>query len=307
MRYCSTKCQKQGYGLHKSYYKRIAGFASKLNVLEIQSCSYIDTDEPIGPNNIFETDMGYFDRYQVTKQYVKVRITTAKSILEMAYISIDTVERGAAMYELALRHFHEVLRFSPFFPGALEGVALLLAALGHDDACFSILSYFLRDRVEPVVCIEAMNTLTHAFLAKSTVPERWVFPAFSARHTIDLADVNDRHTFNFICMLLVKIRMLTTCQNGFTGMDVFHETTSGVELQELHGVVLSFLVGEPPFRASLEEEIGSIFDAMCAHNMVMLLALLHGSEPLPREQPTFAYELWLIVKDTFGCTDGIHG
>jgi len=68
----------------------------------------------------------------------------AHTILELAYHSTDTIERGKTIYQRALLEYHKLLRLDPFYIGACESLVLLLAFLGYDDHCMGLIQFMLH-------------------------------------------------------------------------------------------------------------------------------------------------------------------
>ena len=76
---------------------------------------------------------------ELTAQY-----NLAHYILELTYLSTDTIDRGKAMYEMALLEFYKLFRQSPFWIGAFESLVLLLALLGYDNYCLALIQLVLH-------------------------------------------------------------------------------------------------------------------------------------------------------------------
>lgn len=71
------------------------------------------------------------DKTAATKRTAQYNL--AHYILELTYLSTDTIDRGKAMYEMALLVFYQLFLQCPFWIGAFESVVLLLALLGYDN------------------------------------------------------------------------------------------------------------------------------------------------------------------------------
>lgn len=116
--YCSRECQKSNFAQHKPYCK-------KIHALRLQ----LSNDEPTLAENEDE---------KKASQY-----KLAYAILTLGYHSTDTIERGKSIYEHSLLEYHKLLRKDPFWIGACESVVLLLAILGYDGLCISLISFML--------------------------------------------------------------------------------------------------------------------------------------------------------------------
>lgn len=113
--YCSRECQKSNFSLHKSFCKKIHRLANDENA------SGATEDER-----------------------KELRYDLAYTILTLGYKSTDTIDRGKYIYERALLEYHKLLRQDPFWIGACESVVLLLAMLGYDGLCLSLISFMLH-------------------------------------------------------------------------------------------------------------------------------------------------------------------
>mmetsp|Transcript_2483 Transcript_2483/g.4252 ORF Transcript_2483/g.4252 Transcript_2483/m.4252 type:complete len:423 (+) Transcript_2483:202-1470(+) len=116
--YCSRECQKSNFSLHKSYCKKIS--ALRLQLLN---------DDPTLAENEDKTKACQYE--------------LAYAILTLGYHSTDTIERGKSIYDHSLLEYHKLLRQDPFWVGACESVVLLLAILGYDGLCLSLISFML--------------------------------------------------------------------------------------------------------------------------------------------------------------------
>lgn len=121
--YCSRECQKANYGLHKQRCK---------NILKLRSMSPSTSKEE---NSIDDKTR----RYEL-----------AYSIVDLTYLSTDTIDRGRQMYHLALVEYYQLLRLDFHYIGALESVLLLLSILGYDDHLLGLTDFvFYRLRIHP--------------------------------------------------------------------------------------------------------------------------------------------------------------
>jgi hypothetical protein len=116
--YCSKSCQKAHYSaLHKSDCKKIYRLRNHLN----QSVETQDNDDE---RNEFQYNLAY-------------------ALVQLGYKSTDTIDRGKYIYERALLKYIEIMRRDPFFNGACESAVLLLAFLGYDGLCQSLIKFML--------------------------------------------------------------------------------------------------------------------------------------------------------------------
>lgn len=115
--YCSRDCQKSNFSLHKASCKQIHGLRQQLDG----------------------------DGASCTEDERKARrFDLAYTMVTLGYKSTDTLERGKHIYECALLEYHTILRHDPFYIGACESVALLLALLGHDGLCLTLIHFMLH-------------------------------------------------------------------------------------------------------------------------------------------------------------------
>ena len=72
------------------------------------------------------------------------RYELAFSIVDLAYLSTDTIDRGRRMYHLALVEYCRLLRADFYRAGALESVLLLLSVLGHDARLLGLVDFVVH-------------------------------------------------------------------------------------------------------------------------------------------------------------------
>lgn len=115
--YCSRTCQKENFSLHKVRCKNIANLSKKLQ----DACTDIDMET------------------KARQQY-----DLAYSIVDMAYVSTDTIDRGRRIYDRALMEYYHLLELNFHCVGALESTLVLLAILGYDDQMLGLMDYVLH-------------------------------------------------------------------------------------------------------------------------------------------------------------------
>lgn len=71
------------------------------------------------------------------------RYNLAYAIVQLGYKSTDTIERGKYIYERAILECLKIMRNDPFFIGACESTVLLLAYIGYDRLCQSLIKFML--------------------------------------------------------------------------------------------------------------------------------------------------------------------
>jgi hypothetical protein len=143
--YCSVKCQKDNLALHKTYCRKLCHLRQEDARLQEEICQQ---NTPLSAAyretiNLFVTQCGYFSKHEKGRLYLTNKYELAHTILELAYRSTDTIERGKCIYQLALKEFYEVMRLDPFWPGGLQSTVLLLAFLGHDFECTKLILFLL--------------------------------------------------------------------------------------------------------------------------------------------------------------------
>ena len=105
--YCSRTCQKKNYALlHKERCKNI--FSLKSSSSSLQS----------------KYDLAY-------------------AIVDLAYVSTDTIDRGRKIYHLALVEYCKLLEDDFHYVGALESTLILLSILGYDTILVGIIDFVL--------------------------------------------------------------------------------------------------------------------------------------------------------------------
>ena len=126
--YCSRECQKSNFPLHKKCCKQIDKCRTQL----------LPKEE--GNSNIG----GGAAATSSTSSSMDSQYLLARTILELAYRSTDTIERGKTIYQCALLEYYKLMREDPFYIGACESVVLLLALLGYDDQCMGLIQFMLH-------------------------------------------------------------------------------------------------------------------------------------------------------------------
>ena len=112
--YCSRKCQKANFSIHKVRCKNIANLRSKKS-------------EDAG--NAVDSKIQQYD--------------LAYSIVDMAYVSTDTIDRGRRIYHHALMEYYQLLELDFHSVGALESTLTLLVILGYDDHMLGLIDFVL--------------------------------------------------------------------------------------------------------------------------------------------------------------------
>lgn len=120
--YCSRNCQKTNYKLHKERCKNIDNL--KKNV-----------------DNQSRYDLAY-------------------SIVDLAYVSTDTIDRGRKIYHLALVEYYQLLQLDFHYVGALESTLILLTILGYDHHLLGLIDFIfhrLEHHPQEKICIRDKN------------------------------------------------------------------------------------------------------------------------------------------------------
>lgn len=115
--YCSRKCQKANYPLHKERCKNIHTLRSSL------------------PSTESEAKQSNDDEIKAR------RYNLAYAIVDLAYLSTDTIDRGRRIYHLALVEYYKLLQIDFHHVGALESVLILLSILGHDNHLLGLMDF----------------------------------------------------------------------------------------------------------------------------------------------------------------------
>jgi hypothetical protein len=111
--YCSRKCQKANYSLHKSMCKNIQ-IRRSTSSSTLGSASWNDK----------------FRRFEL-----------ASSIVGLAYLSTDTIDRARQIFHLALLEYYKLLELDFHYVGALESTLMLLSILGYDDHLCGLIDF----------------------------------------------------------------------------------------------------------------------------------------------------------------------
>ena len=108
--YCSRKCQTKNYSLHKERCKNIHSLRTSLSS---EHSSHSNTN----------------------------RYNLAYAMVDLAYVSTDTIDRGRKIYHLALVEYYKLLQSDFYYVGALESILILLSILGYDDHLLGLVDF----------------------------------------------------------------------------------------------------------------------------------------------------------------------
>jgi hypothetical protein len=130
--YCSRKCQKANFPLHKSFCKSIHD--RRLS-------------SSLPPSALSPSEDDKFRRHEL-----------ALSLVGLAYMSTDTIDRGRKIYHLALMEYFRLLRIDFHHVGVLESILMLLSILGYDDPLCGLIDFvFYRLEHHPNEKISVYN------------------------------------------------------------------------------------------------------------------------------------------------------
>jgi hypothetical protein len=238
--------------------KQVAAMTKCVADLEIDCEDYFDWELAVAMN-LFERDLGSFDRLEVERDYINAKMTSARTIIDLAYLSTDTVERGASIYNHALTNVYHCFRLNPDIPGALETVLILMAALGYDNAMISILRLYVQQQQQE----QGMRQMM-AFSPGVDSLWLWIPEVNARKQTIDPADQEEMTNYyksatGCLCTLLVKLRLLASHRRHKAQLDAFGQTGLG-HISPIQSLVDDYLVGDNDveFETWLLTEIKSI-------------------------------------------------
>jgi hypothetical protein len=273
--------------------------------------------------NLLYTNVGYFDQFPVGTTYTESLLDLGFCILQLAYFSTDTIERGATLYQIALRQFYHSFRLDPFNRGgALEGALMLMAALGYDDMVVSITKFFTEELHKSNGSVN--NVLQETMNSTKDLDALWIWPEIHAAESVfDPSDVRSDYALFYLCMMLVKMRLLVRHRLDQRKLSSFRETTLG-ELVPVQLIVTECMVGGGDhLEERLKAEIQTIVNATKEHADWILESIPpdapmltkdhlanvgFGNNDLGEMNQTSRYDfhmLWMILKDCFALTPGL--
>ena len=153
--YCDRDCQKANFGLHKAWCKQVDQARTR--------CTTALREDDDGSGTIDETPHNIL---AARHQY-----ELGHTIMELGFRFTDTIVRGKSIYEAALLEFYKAMRLDPSCIGACESVVLLLAMLGYDDLCESLIFGILKSATCTTDSGEGDNTTPF----NDTPLEVWIF------------------------------------------------------------------------------------------------------------------------------------
>lgn len=262
-KYCSRTCQKKHFALHKHICKRVA-------LLQTNLAATAGNDA--GERNSHD------DR--------ETELLLGHSIVEMAYRSTDTIERGHELYVSALRHYLECLRlWSDDGPGQVplelvDTIGLLLVAVGRHEASVSFLSYCYslppnKDTQKNCAIDENdFNEGVNVWVYPRCSPYSDMFISSSTENLIPTPTLQ-----SLVTVLLIKLRIL-----GDFGK-----------------------VGSPSFLGEQRKHAQSILDKIVALDPSVperILECAHGREG-SFLSPHTPEDLWYLLQDCFMLSPGV--
>jgi hypothetical protein len=203
----------------------------------------------------------------------------ASEIIDYSYFSTDTVERGASIYENALRKllFCVDRKFQPFYN--VQALLIVAVSLGYDDAVFKMIAF--------------LNCLKVHGITDYDSPQFSEFYSQIAIDTLSLKSPRDYIGENpdlvFSCLLLIRMRQLAQYRIYNKNEDSSNPSKS---------------------TRSFEDEVRLIVEVCKERRDWLFDCIPPDGDPL---DPDAASELfgklsyWLIIKDCFALTPGVMG
>ena len=171
--YCSRECQKNNWTMHKRICKKLNVCVSEYDDV----CKKVDDLESGTSNDELEEALA--DKMEVSSRF-------AQMLMDHAYFSTDTIERGAVIYEKAMRMLLWCVdrSFQPF--ENVQCLLVLAACLEYDEAVMVMINALKNQDVTST---------------EQVVPSFEIDPSFE--YTGDGADLV------YTCLLLIHVRRLT--------------------------------------------------------------------------------------------------
>jgi len=187
--YCSVKCQKQHFFLHKNLCKRI----HELRDMET---------EIVCDNNT----------HHGTDSFTQIKTELARCSFNAAYQSCDTLERGASMMEISLRHYFDMIPTIPsVFLQHFHVVSLLLVALNNDMEALSLINYYHQyysHVIDPEQRLLLEDKMINNYTANNV---GWIVPLQNV--TMEISSdpnmkPNNISMVSLILMLIIKMKLM---------------------------------------------------------------------------------------------------
>lgn len=245
------------------------------------------------------------------REYIMTKLSLANRIFCMSYTTFDTVERGAHILEVALKHYLDVLRVYPTDAvGSEDRAAVLLVALDYDEAAEDFMRFYLslkRDGDLYFSLNDDDDVSARELLQSLGVDEKgWVY-----RHIMTLNrewPVKRSPSLPFLfARLLIQMKALVATREAERRFDEFKRTRLGRDLGQVHSVILGFISGGEAAHA------GDIGSTIVRINGKSPGALLHLRETVPFSRDHVHIfdimtpaEYWPFLQDCFILTPGVN-
>ena len=291
--YCSRRCQKANFPMHKGLCQRIAKFN---DVLAVGDDGVTGTDVDDGTNNAL-----------------------ADTVLELAYRSCDTIERGADLLERALDSYHMALAppatttmassksDDPLRHHAIVAAVFLLTILGYTDEAYRV----LRETVEGVESLEKKKMMM--MINQGPEAEERVNDDDNPQPTTETTiftlpdDVDDVVVVH--CLLLIKMGSYVTIRRDEKAFRCFQRRTALDG--KVRGTVREFVCGPPELRlqegAAMKAAWQRLHRLGVPYGQTVLEQIPLTPDDLPHIFPhTFPPAFWMILQDFVMFDSGIR-
>ena len=286
--YCSQDCQRANFKFHKSW------------------CKHIHRLREEGESNNGENNNN--QPMVLENQY-----NLAHTIMELAYRSTDTIERGKQIYNLSLLEFYKLMRRDFFFVGAFESVVLLLAFLGYDDHCLALIYFVLNSSEHEIRDFFMMSADDDCNI------NEWIFgiPG-DDRHIMKLSDYDtirkripkNRFCANIILVPLMLIQIRKQARSSSSLSSSSYEETAEIARQVEYSAEYLLPVIMALFPDSRErfgqEEACALFANVDYNVGGDDEDYNYDDKPYqPNRWEQHCYTFWMMLQDCFALTPGM--
>jgi MYND finger len=309
--YCTVACQQRTFPMHRAMCIRIAS-------LQNQDDAFGVTDEILlGSPRSDRSKLLPFSLHQHGDQYVQCKRSLARTTFSLAYQSCDTLERGAGMMEVSLRHYLRLIRIAPEPLLELKNeVSLLLLALDYDIEAFSFIHFCLTQFNGAGSQVEQVWDYFWHHCPDISDSTDWIFPLQDP--TMDLisdsrvVDHEEMDSIIPILLLILKMKIVVKMRRDRDTFLAFQQTNCAGDLEQVNAVIQEFVSGDADLLHEQERQVVGLVEYINVMDP-LLLSVIRDKIPLTFEHAPRLHrelcqvdELMHLLQDCFFLTPGVR-
>ncbi len=279
--YCDSRCQKAHYKMeHKSLCNDVAKDLKRVED-EARPLHNTPFGEDPEPQNIFETQVGYFGLVPETHSYLN-----ARRYLVETYIHASFSTEIKDVWEKALFHALGLLRLDMNDPFDIQMIIpFILLHLNRDDDTYDFVCFWLKANTFDQESLEKI-------LCRSQEGE-WIYPRETSSRFDDVFEHNpalndpDVHLAFLVAFLFLKVRLIATYDATCKSVDfALHETAHGPRILEVRDAVKDMLTGNMYGDIAIQrQQVERLADLIHRINPSMLPSYLNVRRILNQKRP----------------------